>query len=381
MGNIKLNPLDIPEIISLVGSSLSRKDLLACIRVSRTFQSALIRFIWKSITVKLLVKSKFRYPIGEALQNNKKYIEEILFAGDFPKEYESLQGCTRLQYIRYIRALEQKPTGFCNFIKAHNSTITKLYLGNPLSSQELWEAVLGCANLERLELSRIHFYEATDLFFLLCKKVRHLRLDRIFINQLPTNFLSNEASGYFFPNIRTLNMKDVKIINPPHPCTSSYCFGMLVRRCPGLCALEFLDGAELTEDEQPAHSGFYRAAFLQHPWTLASLSDLSIPYLNIEDEDMAVLLKQMAELKRLNVPACEFGQLSLKELLADKQSMQDNGQMVQKARLRRLCETVEDLVLRGYSRGIAQAILSNCPRLKRLTGLLITVTEIANRAE
>ncbi|ORZ06997.1 hypothetical protein BCR41DRAFT_360463 [Lobosporangium transversale] len=95
---------------------------------------------------------------------------------------------------------------------------------------------------------------------------------------------------------------------------------------------------------------------------------------------MAAILGRMTGLRQLDLPYGRFDQLSLQELLANRQEVMNNGQLVQKTRLWRLCETVETLVLGGDS-SVAQAILSNCPRLKRLEGPKTTVSEIVNGAE
>ncbi|KAF9897903.1 hypothetical protein BX616_004791 [Lobosporangium transversale] len=58
--------------------------------------------------------------------------------------------------------------------------------------------------------------------------------------------------------------------------------------------------------------------------------------------------------------------------------------MIRKTRLRRLCETIETLVFDKHYfevSGIVQAILSNCPHLKQLTGPKIMVTEIVSGVE
>ncbi|ORZ28870.1 hypothetical protein BCR41DRAFT_344211 [Lobosporangium transversale] len=59
--------------------------------------------------------------------------------------------------------------------------------------------------------------------------------------------------------------------------------------------------------------------------------------------------------------------------------------MVWKTRPQKLCETVESLMINERNivdvDGIVQAILSNCPRLKKFVGPKITMTEIANGAE
>ncbi|ORZ06996.1 hypothetical protein BCR41DRAFT_399855 [Lobosporangium transversale] len=169
----------------------------------------------------------------------------------------------------------------------------------------------------------------------LWKELRHLELDHVTIHQLPVNILT--------------------------------------RSCPALCSLD-IKGHSRDEGD------FYKVALLQHPWTLNNLSDLRA-YITIEGEDIATLLRRMSELKWLCLPKCKFGQLSLQELLADKQEVMDNGQLVRKTRLWRLCETVETLVFVINSGIGGQTILSKCPRLKILDGFVITVSEIVDGTE
>ncbi|ORZ28844.1 hypothetical protein BCR41DRAFT_344172 [Lobosporangium transversale] len=381
MSNLKLNPLEILEIISLIGSFLDRKDLLNCLCVSKTFHGALIWHIWRKIIVRR--HGPFT-PTGEALQKHKEYIEKIHFIypqKDIPEEYGSLQGCIRLQFIQTSRISprEPAPTRFLNLIKAHNSTITKINLAYVQNSQLLWETLLGCANFNRLKVASMCINDGVDIFFQVCKKLGYLDFKNVSIRQLPTDFLSGEASEYTFPNMHTLRVDDVRIDDPPHPHTSPYCLGTLVRRCPNLSTLEYRECYPRID----VRDKFYNEAFFHHSWTLDNLSELSFPSIGIKDEDLAALLRRMTELRRLDIPCCDFGQLSLQALLADEQEILYNGQVVRKIRLRRLCETVEILMLdvRNKIDGLVYTILSNCPRLKRLCGPRIMVTEIVDGAE
>ncbi|KAF9915949.1 hypothetical protein BX616_004983 [Lobosporangium transversale] len=252
------------------------------------------------------------------LQKHKEHIEDLRFESGFPEEYGSLQGCNHLDLIDYQGKSLPEPIHFLNLIKAHSSIITTFPLSSTLASYELWKALLGCTHLNRLKLWHVNM-DKVNIFLQICKNVKHLSLSIVSISQLSVDFLSNEANEYFFPNIRTLNMKDQAYIS----------------------------------------------------------------YMYIKDEDMAALLRQMTELRRLYTPVCDFSQLSLQELLADKQEVADNGHMIRKTRLRRLCETIKVLEFSTFGSvdGIVQAILSNCPKLERLTGPTITVTEIVNGAE
>ncbi|ORZ28852.1 hypothetical protein BCR41DRAFT_344184 [Lobosporangium transversale] len=389
MNNPKLNPLELPEIISPVGDFLERNDLLNCIRVSKSFHSTLIGRIWKNILVaEYHYETKRKYPIGETLQKHKKYIEAIIFRSDdqpdesiriiIPDEYWSLQGCDRLQFIAFEGWMRYKQNEHLSLLlKNHSSTITRLYFNNTQTSRELWETMLGCTNLERLEVTYTNIDDEIDVFLQVCKKIKYLYLNGLSLNRLPASFLGNENSDYNLSNMHTLSLCDIRVYSQ-HSYTKAYSLGALVRRCPGLRVLEFLDFFEGDGDS------FYKEAFLQHPWTQDNLSELILLDAQLKDENTARFLRRMSGLKWLDIPRCELGQHSLQELLSDKQEAFDNGQMVWKTRPQKLCETVERLVfnVRGTDvDGIAQAILSNCPRLKEFVGPKITMTEIANGAE
>ncbi|ORZ19213.1 hypothetical protein BCR41DRAFT_351762 [Lobosporangium transversale] len=380
MSSNKLNPLESPEIVSLVGEFLDQDDLLSCIRVSKIFHNTLVKALWK----KIIVKS--RYPSGEALQNYKQHIEDLSLYGNFPKEYALLQGCVRLKRIGYYPGVSQDsltPNQLSNLIKAHSSTIIELRLYYS-RLQDIWGALLKCTYLENLIIREVYILDdEIDLFFQVCKKLRCLDMTNVTIDQLPSNFLDDNTDKFIFSNMDTIDLQDVCILNPPLPYTSSYGIGMLVRRCPRLRSLNFCI-ERVHYSIRQTHFDFYKAALLHQPYTLIKLSHLFLISMQLKDEEMAALLKQMTELRQLVVPECDFGPLSLRELLADTQEIWDAGHLVRKRREQRLCDTVEELhfsTLSKRTNGIAQAILSSCPRLQSLWGPTMTVTEVVNGAE
>ncbi|ORZ04333.1 hypothetical protein BCR41DRAFT_401190 [Lobosporangium transversale] len=375
MNNLILNPFGIPEILSLVGDYLDRSDLLHCIRVSKAFHNTLVKFIWK----KIQTGSHSKEPTFEALQNYKEHIEELVFYNIFPQKFRLLQGCKRLKYINCSMRSSQDfsiPNDLSNLIKAHRSTITKfLFEFKCPGLQEIWGALMECTHLEYLKIygSQISSDE-TDLFFQVCKKVKHLDMSHVCIHQLPSDFMDDNADNFIFPNINALYFHHTKISNPPHPYTSSYCLGMLTRRCPRLRSLVVAGN----------QYDFYREAFLYRPFALPDLSKIWLYNMKIKDEDMAALLKQLTELRQLFLQGSDFGPLSIRELLAEEQEILEDGHIIRKRRNRRLCDTVEILEFikqTGEIDGVVQAILSNCPRLKELRGPKITLTEIIAGAE
>ncbi|ORZ07025.1 hypothetical protein BCR41DRAFT_360499 [Lobosporangium transversale] len=373
MDSLKLNPLEFPEILLLIGESLDRSDLLSCIRVSKYFHRIFIRLVWREITI-----TSSRNPTGRTIYKHKGYIKEIIFndytfRASFPKMYGQLQGLKSITYGKRCRW--PTPIHLVNQIKVRSSIITSFRLTAKEASLELWKALLECTNLNHLEVYHVYTEVAADLFLQVCKKVRHLELDNAAF-QLPINFMSSGDSEYLLPNIRTLRIHNVSIVNNRFSSTGWYCLGMLVKNCPALCSLNI---GNYSKGDPTAHAKFYRVVHHQRPWTLSNLSDLSIN-MRINDKDLATLLRRMTKLKRLCAPYGLIDELTLQELLADKQEVMDSGQLVQKTRLWRLCETVETLKLNGRS-GFAHTILSNCPRLKSLAGVNITVTEIIEGAE
>ncbi|ORZ09423.1 hypothetical protein BCR41DRAFT_358683 [Lobosporangium transversale] len=380
MNNLNSNPLDIPEIVSLVGRFLDYDDCLRCIRVSKTFHNTLAKAIWRDICV----DADSTYPSGEALYNYKKYIEDLTFFYYFPEDYLSLQGCDRLQSIRCEVQRKSDLRQISDLIDSHSSTITYLTFTCP-SLGDIWEPLLKCTRLEVLSVSKTRIFEnEIDQFFQVFKQIKYLNMTDASISQLPSDFLGDEADKYIFPNMSTLYLHNVRIHNPPRPYTSSYCLGILTRRCPKLQSLYLYDykKGSLTMDQ--LHLDFCRTAFLHHTYTVANLSDLSLASMKIKDEDMAAILRRMTQLRRLKVPWGKFGQLSMRELLADEHEALEDGNIVQKRRGRRLCDMVEELEWSEQSErtdGVIQAILSNCPRLKKLKGSTMTVTEVANGAE
>ncbi|ORZ04713.1 hypothetical protein BCR41DRAFT_362556 [Lobosporangium transversale] len=385
MSIIKMNPFSIPEIISLVGGFLDLADLLSCIRVSKAFHNTLVKPIWKRVTVGSAYHTE---PTFEAVQNHKKHIEKLEFYNIFPKEYRSMQGCDRLKYIGYYVRFSQDSSALSNLsnlIRAHSSTITELRFYYS-EIQGLWRTLLECTHLEVLSICEIQIHkDEVDLFFQVCKKIRDLRMTSVSISQLPSNFLNDDMDEYILPNMKKLILHTVQIINPPHPHTSSSCLGMLTRRCPKLRSLDFCDYSwDTFETSQQRYVDFYRSVFLHHPYTLTNLSDLRLTGMKTKDEDMAALLRQMTALRQLIVQQCDFGPLSIRELLADEQEISDCGHLVRKRRDQRLCDTIEKMHFNINSTradGIVQMVLSNCPRLKELHGPKITVTEIVDGAK
>ncbi|ORZ04718.1 hypothetical protein BCR41DRAFT_362557 [Lobosporangium transversale] len=383
MTSLNLNPLCIPEIVLLIGSYLEWTDLSRCIRVSRIFHDTLVKTIWKKITV----SGRSSYPTSEALRRYKEYIECLEFHHIFPKEYMTLHGCGRLRQItcNMDSSVDSSTRNdLSNLIKVHSSTITE-FRSECSSLREIWEALLKCTHLENLAIHGTDILEdEVDLFFQVCKNIGALDMSEVLIAQLPSDFLDNRSGKFIFPNISAVRFFDTQIVDSPHPHTSSVCLGMLTRRCPRLRSLDHYNSNIKAQPRKRMNIDFYRTVFLHHPYTLTNLSDLHLTGMEIKDKDMAALLRQMTELRWLEAPDCDFGPLSIRELLSNEQEVSDNGRILWKRRDQRLCDTVEGLEFNIYSTkadGVVQAILSNCPRLKELTGPKITVAEIVDGAE
>ncbi|ORZ28868.1 hypothetical protein BCR41DRAFT_344209 [Lobosporangium transversale] len=95
----------------------------------------------------------------------------------------------------------------------------------------------------------------------------------------------------------------------------------------------------------------------------------------------------MSRVRTLEVSHSYFGPLALQELLVDRNRGRQPGDCKDGDRMTgtdRLCNTIEVLGAAPFydeTDGIAQAILSNCPRLRSLQASKITVTEIVHGAQ
>ncbi|ORY94278.1 hypothetical protein BCR41DRAFT_426968 [Lobosporangium transversale] len=244
-GDIKLNPLEIPEIISLVGDFLGQDDIIN----------------WR------------------ALQNNKEHIEELHFFIRLSEDYRSLKDCSRLKRVSYqIPTHSSISNDLLELIKTHRTTITHFSVMYEYSGLgEIWEVLLECTNLRILEINSSNIIEEeVDLFFRVCKKLRRLEIHTVTVSHLPANFLSDDTDTFVFPIVKLI-VDNIQILNPPYPHTSSYCLGMWTRRCPGLASLLFYPPQGLTD------------------------------------------------LRLLHAHNCEFGQLSMRELLAEEQEVLEDG--------------------------------------------------------
>ncbi|KAF9947242.1 hypothetical protein BGZ65_008982, partial [Modicella reniformis] len=69
------NPLHILEIIEEIVKFLTRKDLVHCLRVSKTFYTATIPCLWTILKIR---KERIRkFPLKPELQKYKHHIDTI----------------------------------------------------------------------------------------------------------------------------------------------------------------------------------------------------------------------------------------------------------------------------------------------------------------
>ncbi|ORZ07797.1 hypothetical protein BCR41DRAFT_388849 [Lobosporangium transversale] len=285
-GDIKLNPLEIPEIISLVGDFLGQDDIIN----------------WR------------------ALQNNKEHIEELHFFIRLSEDYRSLKDCSRLKRVSYqIPTHSSISNDLLELIKTHRTTITHFSVMYEYSGLgEIWEVLLECTNLRILEINSSNIIEEeVDLFFRVCKKLRRLEIHTVTVSHLPANFLSDDTDTFVFPIVKLI-VDNIQILNPPYPHTSSYCLGMWTRRCPGLASLLFYPPQGVPEAIEIKQIGidFYRAAFFHRPCTLTNISELHLYRVDIKDEDMARLKGSRATVKEITCGA-EWASTGLIHLAID----------------------------------------------------------------
>ncbi|KAF9901973.1 hypothetical protein BX616_002078 [Lobosporangium transversale] len=376
------HPLDLPEVIQNLGQFLQHEDLLSCLRVSKTFHSVLIKYLWEAIDAWDHDRKRSTYPRGKTLQNHKKYIKRLVFIGNPPREYMSLQGCSVLHTISATlpeKCTSSLLTKFSRLIKAHSSTMRHVEfwiedsLHISISGPEPWKTLLECPRISSLSIGCMKFRnDEVDLLFQVCTKLQKLNLDYGCISELP-EYVQDESSNFVLPHLRSLtlcNRYNRHGDERPFSGVMLHLWGIFVRKCPSLEKLDCL---------HPKHGKILKVALLQNPWIFPHLRDLTLND-SVSDEELAAILRQMAQVRNFKVPSSYFGPLALHELLADRGRQLDVHENRDRiTRTDRLCDTIEELqAASGWDKtdGVAQAILSNCPRLRVLAAAKITVTEI-----
>ncbi|KAF9203895.1 hypothetical protein BGZ49_005912 [Haplosporangium sp. Z 27] len=234
-----LNPLEIPEIIAMVGQFIpisrkatyhdpfypnnfsttivfSPKDLLACTLVSRTWRRILLPNLWRSYD-----GSMMRYVPLNVLQTNSVYFRS--FRDQYSQHHSGPFFATNLRQL----IISQHHDWAVPFLLSNPGlrSLTWTGLGRTILEKE-FIALVGLANLRELCLSNINL-TGRQLGLILCSSPRLLRLSLSSVEGI------RELDGILI----LFALEEISFGYVP---ASSQCLLQLLQYCPSLQKLSFL---------------------------------------------------------------------------------------------------------------------------------------------
>ncbi|KAG0237385.1 hypothetical protein B0O80DRAFT_440971 [Mortierella sp. GBAus27b] len=405
-----LPSLCIPEILEHVAKHLLPKDVLNCLLVSKEFHATMIRCLWKTVKVYNYRArgSPLQFPLGDVLHRYKHHIQRLEFLDNYPPPYLTLRGCSCLQILKIKTTQLDRDFlpefssdyqdrilfGFAGLIVAHASTLRDITVQlSPrhmfAPSKDLWEALLECSGLKRLELSFIRVSDdLRPLFLQVCAKPQALILSSIDVSGWPTTMSDFTLTGPRYLSI-TKHPKDHLVST-----ISYYDQATLIRHCPNLESLYWRrGGARLSNTPQNDRNiATFYTTLAMDPWPLLHLETLDLSWTTVTDRDMAAVLREMYQLKILKAVGTGFGELCFQAIVEDRVEMTGTHKsMAQPSKQpdltcyeRRLCDSIQVLWINDCSSvtsKMIQTVLESCPRLTQLYADTVTLTDIAQGQE
>ncbi|KAF9155081.1 hypothetical protein BGX21_002136, partial [Mortierella sp. AD011] len=393
------HPFDIPEILDLIGKSLSYKDQVNCLRVSKAFYSVFILDVWRTISVgpksHNYVSRKPIYPTGWALERNKEYIQVIEFQGEYPYEYFGLHGCRRLQtliirppviHLRIdLQAMWEKDVfiAFANLTSAHASTVRNITIDFYMDlmacpPRELWIALNKCPILNQLHLTTLVVLgEHMSTLLQVCSKAQSLVLEFVIIQDW-----TSESDEIHADHCRPRNVKIIRAADGVgYKGSNSQNQAKLIRRFHNLQSLEYrIKGDSLHSREPGVSATDFIETLTEDPWLLRKLEDLNIKSAQVQDEIIAGFLDKIRNLKALNVSDTPFGPMSLQALFNENTSTLVTFGPANCQQRRKVWESIAILDLRNcrnVTGDMIQRVLESCSGLTQFLAGKITTIDIA----
>ncbi|KAK3810278.1 MAG: hypothetical protein J3Q66DRAFT_65056 [Benniella sp.] len=301
MTSLRINPLDIPEIRSMVGQYLRRSDLARCLRVCKSWHASFVSLVWSTTTVVQEIYSRGRNPPLEAFIRYSHYLKDLFLNIDAPKDYR-VAPCPNLLNLKVhiMRVyLKKKPIDIVPVVIAQYQQLRRLSIqASPMISQRvIWKPV-HYHNLSELDLDLLEIEPAgTVAFWELCTQLVSLKFEKVTVAEMP-------ARSITFDRLQRLRLELKSRNSLEHQLE-------WITQCPNLTSLHWC------YSDNPS-SGVMRRFV---PGTWLHLSELSLSRIEFTDAQMARVIGAMQDLKSLSVQTCEVGSRFLEALHHHSQTL------------------------------------------------------------
>ncbi|KAK3810300.1 MAG: hypothetical protein J3Q66DRAFT_443816 [Benniella sp.] len=297
MTNHNLNPLDLPEVRSIVGQHLDRSDLARCLRVSKSWHASFVPLVWSTTTIReVSYGSGDKNPPLDAFLRHSHHIKHLDLTIDAPQQY-GLTPCPNLLNfkVKIFRDDESESIEIIPIVIAQHEQLRRLLVVNKCleSPRVIWKPVHYYHNLSELDLEYMEIEPTgTTAFWDLCAQLESLRIEKVSIAEMPARTITFDRLQHLDLGLISQNPIEYQLD--------------WITRCPNLTSLDW----NCSSNGQPT-SEFMRRFV---PGTLPHLRELYLSGIEFTDAQLAQVIGAMQDLKWLTVSSCEVGPRFLETL-------------------------------------------------------------------
>jgi hypothetical protein len=185
------NPLEIPEVASLVASYLKGKDLANCVRASKRWRDLFLPHRWRFTQVGIKFNTTHRIgPPPDDIYYHRHLIQHLEFIGELAGldkyHYPNIH-TLKVDFSQGVKDPEQKIS--LELTEMFPALVT-LHLYSVTVTPTSWDTLSTHPHIRNLCLSEIRInVECEPIFWKTCKKLESLELNDVFfdVGLLPTN--------------------------------------------------------------------------------------------------------------------------------------------------------------------------------------------------
>ncbi|KAF9190466.1 hypothetical protein BGZ51_006882 [Haplosporangium sp. Z 767] len=351
------NPLNLPEILLIIVQFLTHKELVQCVRVSKTWHESFLPMLWETLDFTSVLKTEIlHYEL--ALQVLAKEPSRCSLVKNFVCSNVNIPDVIKFPNLVSLEIegrLWRYTKNIIDFVSDHVQSIERLSLSNVRLKvpYTLWDVLLSAGRQSELRLRRFHLHHRHNprSFWIFCNNLEALYISKSNIPIIPSSFpLANEGSSreaLSFWRLRTLELEDVEGQGLDNQL-----------EWIGICKeLESLRWVHRTQQSRFAMvvSNFADMA-LDGKWP--KLHSLQVPFADIQDRDLANILKSMSNVRVLDATRSRLGPLSFQEIRL-------HFNTIQKLELSK-CPSLTSTML--------WEILQSCSQLRTLAGRTVVCT-------
>ena len=339
--------LSLPELLTCIGRYLhDRPTIVACLCVCKQWRLQFEPLLWRHFHVASSDEFEIPQPSTELMERNAPFIRSLSVHEIAPESHATFyHNCSQLEDLEIIldpalQDFAERWTFMASVIRnlprLRKITISNLG-GEP--NHEFYQAIADCPNIIVLETQGYSFQaEDAEVFFRACAPyMRRLSSTQEYFEDVP-----KLPDGLVFQEMRYLDIREV----------SGLSFATQldwVSRCPKLISLRWEDVFYLSATQ-----------FSQIiPTACPYLTSLHL-WIDIPDEEIALILDAMPRIEKLNMSRSEFGDKSL-------------------VALRKHFPWLKDLNLQycyDFTSELIQEVLCSCPNLQSISGNLLHYEDI-----